>query len=118
MHEYSITCSILEILEKIIKEKNLKKIKKVKFELSKLASIEPGSIKFYFDFLTAENQRLKGAILKFKKNKLKLACSECGKIFESNAEFDISNVKCPACGSESVQVREEDDIRIISVETD
>ena len=118
MHEYSITCSILEILEKIIKEKNLKKIKKVKFELSKLASIEPQSIKFYFDFLTAENQRLKGAILKFKKNKLKLACSECGKIFESNAEFDISNVKCPACGSENAQVQEEDDIRIVSVETD
>ena len=61
---------------------------------------------------------MKGAILKFKKNKLKLACSECGKIFESNAEFDISNVKCPACGSESVQIQEEDDIRIISVETD
>ena len=118
MHEYSITCSILEILEKIIKEKNLIKIKKVKFELSKLASIEPQSIKFYFDFLTAENQRLKGAILKFRKNKLKLICSECERLFESNAEFDISNVKCPACGSESVQVREEDDIRIISVETD
>ena len=118
MHEYSITCSILEILEKTIKEKNLKKLKKVKFELSKLASIEPQSIKFYFDFLTAENQRLKGAILKFKKNKLKLACNECGKIFESNAEFDISNVKCPACGSENAQVQEEDDIRIISIQAD
>ena len=118
MHEYSITCSILEILEKIIKEKNLKKINKVKFELSKLASIEPGSIKFYFDFLTVESQSLKGAILKFKKNKLKLACSECGKIFESNAEFDISNVKCPACGSGIVQLQEEDDIKIISVEAD
>ena len=118
MHEYSITCSILEILEKIIKEKNLKKIKKVKFELSKLASIEPQSIKFYFDFFTRDNEQLKGAILKFKKNKLKLACSKCEKIFESNAEFDISNVKCPACGSENAQIREEDDIRIISVETD
>jgi len=118
MHEYSITCSILEILEKIIKEKNLKKIKKVKFELGKLASIEPQSIKFYFDFLTAENLRLKGAILKFKKNKLKLICSKCGQLFESNAEFDISSVKCPACGIKNAQVREEDDIRIISVETD
>ena len=105
MHEYSITCSIIEIIEKIITEKNLKKIKKVKFELSKLASIEPQSIKFYFDFLTAENQRLKGAILKFKKNKLKLACSQCEKIFESNAEFDISNVKCPICGSGNAQIR-------------
>jgi len=118
MHEYSITCSILEILEKVIKEKKLKKIRKVNFELSQIASIEPESIKFYFDFLTAENQRLKGVILKFKKNKLKLACGKCGKIFESNAEFDIFNVKCPDCGSESAQLREEDDIRMVSVETD
>ena len=118
MHEYSITCSIVEILAKIIEGKKLKKIRKVNFELSQIASIEPESIKFYFDFLTAENQRLKGAILKFKKNKLKLVCSKCGKIFESNAEFDISSVKCPACGSENTQVQEEDDIRIVSVKTD
>jgi len=118
MHEYSITCSILEILDKVINEKKLNKIRKVNFELSRIASIEPESIKFYFDFLTAENKRMKGAILKFKKNKLKLACSNCGKIFESNAEFDISKIKCPACASESVRVLEEDDIRIISIQAD
>ena len=118
MHEYSITCSILQILDKVINEKKLKKIKKVNFELSRIASIEPESIKFYFDFLTVEDQRLKGAILKFKKNKLKLACGGCAKIFQSNAEFDISNVKCPACGGKNVQIREEDDIRIVSVQAD
>jgi hydrogenase nickel insertion protein HypA len=118
MHEYSITCSILEILDKVINEKKLKKIKRVNFELSRIASIEPESIKFYFDFLTSENQRLKGALLKFKKNKLKLSCSECGKIFRSNAKFNFSNVKCPDCGSKNAQVRVEDDIRIISVETE
>ena len=118
MHEYSITCSILQILDKVINEKKLKKIKKVNFELSRIASVEPESIKFYFDFLTEDNQKLKGAILKFKKNKLKFACSKCGKIFQSNTEFDISNVKCPVCGSGNAQVRQEDDIRIVSVETD
>jgi hydrogenase nickel insertion protein HypA len=118
MHEYSITCSIVEILDKVVDEKKLKNIKKVNFELSRIASIEPESIKFYFDFLTAENQKLKGAILKFKKNKLKLICSNCGKIFQSKAEFDISNAKCPACGSGSAQIQEVEDIRIISIETD
>ena len=118
MHEYSITCSILEILEKIIKEKNLKKIKKVQFELSKLASIEPQSIQFYFDFFARDNKQLEGAILKFRKTKLKLACGECGKIFESYAEFYISKVKCPACGSGRAQVQQEDDIRIISIYAD
>jgi hydrogenase nickel insertion protein HypA len=118
MHEYSITCSILEILNKVINEKKLIKIKKINFEISKIASIEPESIKFYFDFLTTENQSLKGAVLKFKKNKLKLACTDCGKLFDCDAEFDISGVKCPVCGSDSTHIREEDDIRIVSVQAD
>lgn len=118
MHEYSITCSILEILNKVINEKKLIKIRKINFEISKIASIEPESIKFYFDFLTAENQILKGAILKFKKNKLKLACTSCGKTFDCDAEFDISGVKCPDCGSDNTHIREEDDIKIISVQAD
>jgi hydrogenase nickel insertion protein HypA len=118
MHEYSITCSIMEILNKVISENKLKKIRKVNFTLSRIASIEPESIKFYFDFLTKENQILKGAILKFKKNKLNLVCGECGKIFELKAEFDIYNARCPSCGSGIVQLREEDDIKIISVEAD
>jgi hydrogenase nickel insertion protein HypA len=118
MHEYSITCSILEILDKVINEKKLIKIKKINFEISKIASIEPESIKFYFDFLTAENQSLKGAILKFKRNKLKLVCASCGKIFNCDAEFDIYGVKCPVCGSGSTHIKEEDDIKIVSVQAD
>ncbi len=118
MHEYSITCSILEILDKVIDEKKLKRIRKINFELSRIASIEPESVKFYFNFLTAENQSLKGAILKFKKNKLKLVCSKCGKIFQSNAEFVISGVKCPVCGSTNTRIQEEDDIRIVSIQAD
>jgi len=118
MHEYSITCSILKILDKVINEKKLKKIKIINFELSRVASIEPESVKFYFDFLTAENQSLKGAILKFKKNKLKFVCSKCGKIFESDTEFDIFNIQCPVCKSENAQIQEEDDIRIVSIQAD
>jgi len=118
MHEYSITSSILQILEKIINEKKLNKISEINFELSRIASIEPESIKFYFDFLTEENNRLKGAVLNFKKNKLKLTCGKCGKIFESNNEFDISNAKCPNCGSENLQICQEDDIRIVSIRAD
>lgn len=118
MHEYSITCSILEILDKVIIEKKLKKVIQINFELSSIAGIEPESIKFYFDFLTAKNQILKDAILKFKKNKLKLVCMECEKIFKSGTGFDISGIVCPACGNNNIRIREEEDIRIISIQAD
>jgi len=39
MHEYSITCSILEILNKIIKEKKIKKVKVINFEITPLLQI-------------------------------------------------------------------------------
>ena len=48
MHEYSITRSILDILDKIVKENKVKKLKRVNFEISSIAHIEPDSIKFYY----------------------------------------------------------------------
>lgn len=114
MHEYSITCSILEILEKIIKEKKLKSIKKINFELSKLASIEPGSIKFYFDFLTKDNTYFKGTRLRFKKKDIRVKCNNCNKIYNISS-FEI---KCPICSGTNVKIMEADDIKIVSLETD
>ena len=48
MHEYSITCSILEILEKIIKEKNLKKIKKSKIRIEQTCKYRTSIYKILF----------------------------------------------------------------------
>ncbi len=44
MHEYSITCSILEILDRVIKENNLKKVRKISWDTALLG--ESGSIFF------------------------------------------------------------------------
>ena len=82
MHEHSITCSILEILDKVIKENKITKIKKINFEISTLANIEPSSIEFYYDFLAKDNNVLKDAKLVFKKKKMKANCKDCNKISE------------------------------------
>jgi hydrogenase nickel incorporation protein HypA/HybF len=112
MHEYSITSSIINILEDIVKKNNLSSVKKVKFELSPISNIEPESIRFYYDFLTKDNSRLKGAKLMFSVIDFKLECRKCGKLFRSKELLPV----CPACGSRMIKVRESDDIRIISVE--
>jgi hydrogenase nickel incorporation protein HypA/HybF len=118
MHEYSITCSIISILEKTAANKKISKIKKVNFELSPLASIEPESIRFYFEFLTRENVILKSAKLNFRKLKYKCRCTNCSTVF--SAEDFIS--KCPACGVTVLSGNKlddiSDDIKIISILTD
>ena len=118
MHEYSITCSIISILEKTAKEKNLKKISRVNLEINPVASLEPESIKFYFEFLTKEKELLKGAKLKFKKIKVSLNCSSCKKQF-STTDFPP---KCPVCGklnlTNNAVLAMADDIKVISLVAD
>ncbi len=112
MHEYSITCSIIQILSDIIKERKIKKLKKINLELGSLAHIEPQSVEFYYGYLTKKNKILKDAILEFKKNKLKMECKDCGKKFIP----ENFNTKCPNCFSKKLGVVNSEDIKITSIE--
>ena len=112
MHEYSITCSIIQILNDIIKERKIKKLRKINFELGPLAHIEPQSIEFYYSYLTQENKVLKNAVLEFKKNKLKMECKDCGKKFIP----ENFNNKCPSCFSKKLNIINSEDIKITSIE--
>ena len=112
MHEYSITCSIVEILCDLIKKHNIKKIKKVSFEISRLAHIEPQSIEFYYNFITKDNKALKDSILEFKEGKIKIEFKTCGKSFYSE---NIGS-KCIYCSGEKTKTADNDDIKIISIE--
>ena len=118
MHEYSITCSIISILKKIAADKALNKISKVNFELSPAASLEPESIRFYFDFLTRQSTLLNGAKLSFRKTKIRIKCKSCGRIF-SSSKFPP---RCSGCGNicldNNVMPAIADDIRITSVIAD
>jgi hydrogenase nickel insertion protein HypA len=114
MHEYSITCSILEILQKVVGENNLKKVKKVNFQLSKLSNIEPESVKFYFNFLTKDAEIFKGARLYFKKINIKVLCNDCSKTYDLKS-FEV---RCPRCSGKNVNIVKMDDIKIMSVEAD
>ena len=113
MHEYSITSSIIGILEDIGKKNKLDKINKVNFIVSPVASIEPESVRFYYQYLTEDNSLLKGAELVFKKSKLNIKCLSCSRGF-TRKEF---KPLCPECGSSNVLVQESDEIKIVSVET-
>lgn len=113
MHEYSITNSMVDILEDIAKKNKLKKISKVNIDLNSIANIEPDSIKFYYEFITMDNKLLNDSKLIFNIQKIKIECRNCSYIFE-NDEFIP---KCPECSSNMVKYINSDDIKIRSVET-
>ncbi len=114
MHEYSIACSILDILKKVVKENKVRKIKRIDFEISSIAHIEPKSIEFYYNFLTRDDNVLKDASLKFVKKKAQIKCEDCGKISEIE---DLFIAECPKCSSRKIEIVDFDEIKIISVET-
>lgn len=113
MHEHSITCSIVDILNRVMKENKIKKIRIINFEISSIAQIEPSSIEFYYNFLTRENKALKDAKLIFNKKKMKIKCSDCGQTSEMK---DIFLAHCPGCSSKNIKALDIDDIKIMSIE--
>ena len=114
MHEHSITCSILDIVNTVMKENKIKKIKIINFEISAIAQIEPSSIEFYYNFMTKDNEALKDAKLVFNKREMKVKCNECNKISEMK---DIFHAHCPECSSKNIKALIADDIKILSIET-
>ncbi len=113
MHEYSITQSIIEILNDVIKKEKIKKVKQIDFLLGPFANIEPDSIRFYYDFLSKDDPALKKAILIFNKSCINYYCRHCKKIFSS----DSKDLKCIHCASKDISIKDTEDIKIISIET-
>ncbi|MBU2563168.1 MAG: hydrogenase maturation nickel metallochaperone HypA [Actinobacteria bacterium] len=101
-------------MNKVVKENKIKKIKKINFEISSIAYIEPDSVEFYYNFLTEDNNVLRNAKLKFKKKKTQIKCGDCKEI--SNIE-NLFTTECPKCSGRNIKFIDDDEIKIISVET-
>ena len=114
MHEYSITCSIIDIVKKIVDENKVSKVSRIDFEINPAASLEPYSIKFYYEFLTRDDSILNNARLVFKKPAKKIKCCECGAIYLAKGFPEI----CPKCLKINPINGNIDDIRIIAVYAD
>lgn len=92
MHEYSITESIIKIVDNEVKKGENLKVKKISLVIGELSSIIDDSIQMYFDLLS-EDTSCQGAELQFIRVKAQLECKECNKVFERNK----SDFNCPYC---------------------
>ena len=114
MHAYSITSSMIDILEKISDEKTIKKVDIIKLELSPVSSIEPESVKFYYEFFTKDNIVLKDAKIKFILSSVKIKCSNCNKYFKTKSFPAV----CPYCSSQNIYKVDFDDLKIKQIIAD
>ncbi len=55
MHELSLAENLLQIIEETATEHQLTKVKTVWLEIGKLACVEQGSLRFYFDVVTQDS---------------------------------------------------------------
>ncbi len=114
MHEYSITSSIVDIIKRNIAGKNTGRVVKINIELSPLSQIEPDSVRFYYQVLTKKEKKLKGADLVFSKKPVRLACGDC----EQVSELESFLISCPACRSKNVSICENEEIKLLSIDTE
>jgi hydrogenase nickel incorporation protein HypA/HybF len=113
VHEYSITQSIINILDEFIKKNKIKTVKQVDFLLGPFANIDPDSISFYYHFLTENMPALKKARLVFKTSPILYTCPSCKRDFS----LEKRATSCIFCGAKSTDLKEISDIKIISIDT-
>lgn len=113
MHEMSIAQNIIEIVEEIATEKQVKNVRKVIVKIGKLVAVVPDSLQFCYEALTTgtdmENSKLEINIIPIVGK-----CSDCNKTFEVESYF----FSCPFCESRNVKIIQGQELNISELEVD
>jgi len=114
MHEYPIVESLLRVALEHAEAANAARINALNLALGQSSSIEEDSVRFYWEGL-AKGTIAEGATLHFRRVPTTFRCFSCG------AEFALGNPseqQCPYCRSAQVQVIEEEELRLESLDVD
>jgi hydrogenase nickel incorporation protein HypA/HybF len=108
MHELSIVQSMMKIIQKASKGKE---VTKVVVKIGKMSGIEPYFLKESFDFFK-ENTVCKNAEMQIIETDVKIRCFEC------NGESVIKgyDFHCPVCGSEKTKIISGEEMHIEYIE--
>jgi len=113
MHELSIAQSILEIVQKEMKERRLAAVKEICVEVGALSGVLPDALQFGFEVIIIDTP-LAGCRFTIKEIPVRGNCRECDKDFE----VKIFMFCCPFCNSGQIAITsgEELDIAYLEVE--
>jgi hydrogenase nickel incorporation protein HypA/HybF len=113
MHELSLAESMIEQLNDALDRESatVSRILKIDLEIGAMSGVDRDAFEFVFPF-AAEGTRAEGATLTFSEIELQVRCRDCGK--RSSPEYPF--VSCVACGSNSTDILQGKDFRILQME--
>lgn len=97
MHELSLTCSLLEIVENYAGRKGFTRVHSLKLSFGRLSCIDPDALRFAFS-VQARGTKAEGAELEFDIRPAAHYCLQCKREFSSGAFHPV----CVHCGGKDV----------------
>lgn len=114
MHELSIICSILDIIEEYAEQYRFTHVKSMKLSFGRLSCIEPKALEFTFE-IQSSGTKAEGASLEFDIKPIVIHCLPC----EKDIVLDAYNSVCPQCsGSEVLLVGGTEQIQLLEIDVD
>ncbi|HYA14977.1 MAG TPA: hydrogenase maturation nickel metallochaperone HypA [Syntrophales bacterium] len=114
MHELSIVCSILDIIEEYAEEHRFKNVNSLKLSFGRLSCIEPQVLEFTFE-IQSSGTKAEGALLEFDIKPIIIHCLVC----EKDIQLDMYAAVCPQCnGSEVLLVGGTEMIQLLEIDVD
>ena len=114
MHELGVVFHIVDEVEKVAKENNIKHISKVTLEIGEVSTIVPDYFRDCFKWTTDKSELMKGCTLELIILKAMTYCENCKNTYET-VKYGKT---CPHCNSDKTYLYTGSEVNIKSVETD
>ena len=97
MHELGIVLNVIDRVEEIAKENNVKKVTKLTLEIGEVSSIVPSYFSDCFEWAKIKTDYMKDAELEMSILEGLSYCRDCKKTYKTTEYAK----KCPDCGSDN-----------------
>lgn len=112
MHELGIVMQVLDQVEKVAEQNDVKKVTKLTLEVGEVSSVVPDLFKDCFEWAKKRTERLKECLLDLVVLQAITYCRACDSTY-STTEY---GKKCPSCGSEDTYLVTGNEIKIKDIE--
>lgn len=110
MHEFTLACNVLEIVEENVKRQNAGKVTELTLEIGSMAGVELSALQIALESLK-ENSILENTFIKYDIIQAKAICSHC----QCNFEPAESYSPCPNCQQYGIQINSGKEIIVKSM---
>ena len=112
MHELGIVLNVIDRVEEIAKENNVKKVTKLTLEIGEVSSIVPSYFSDCFEWAKKKTDYMKDTELEMI---ILEGLSYCRYCIKTNKTTEYAK-KCPHCGSDNTYLVTGDEMRIKDIE--